>query len=477
SLREDRVSEAAKAHPSPITAFCVSMDSNLLLSCSADPPIIHLHNRQLNTTVDIKPKASSKPVICCAFHPTRKNTFLLAFADGVLAAYDSTRLIRGEAARAAAKKGNVGSGGGEHIHSFGHLHDSSISGGSGITGVEFIPGYRARAVSVGEDGRLFIVDFEKRDVLGSWHVGAPATCLSVREAVGKDAGKGAKEAGWMAAVGTIHGRCFVFDGDGKKVCEQTVDAEAGRVLDVEWVLGEVAVPPGISGVDSISAESGAKSNATTRYPETLSSAKSKDTLAGNSDAESSESALARLPTNPPLLPEIPKDSHWQDVVETYTAGYMKLFSPVKKRRPAKTMSVPEKTTENPHQVSDPRERVNRQDDQRSAISAPQLWDERPLGPKAGPSAPATEPGSSGIGIIFDKTGGKSSSPPVESKGDSSTLSLRRVTSLTTESPTVIDHAKILSDIRSIRGESDKSSKPRGLALFAPYMPPRPGGQR
>ncbi|KAF8453168.1 hypothetical protein BGX38DRAFT_1179584 [Terfezia claveryi] len=45
SLREDRVKEAVKAHPSDITSFCVSPDSNFLLSCSADPLVIQLHNR------------------------------------------------------------------------------------------------------------------------------------------------------------------------------------------------------------------------------------------------------------------------------------------------------------------------------------------------------------------------------------------------------------------------------------------------
>ena len=516
SLREDRVSEAAKAHPSPVTAFCVSTDSNLLLSCSADPPVIHLHNRQMNNTVDIKPRASAKAVIGCKFHPTRRSIFVLAFADGVVAAYDSSRLIRGERARAAARKGNVGSGGGEHIHSFSHLHVASISGGAGITGVEFIPGFKGRAVSVGEDGRLFIVDFERKDVLGSWHIGAPATCLSVRPAVGKDAGS-VREAGWMLAIGTIHGRCFIFNADGTKVCEQVVDGNGGRVLDVEWVSGEVALPGGVCKTDSASSttKSPLKSRSTpissatpqsenvgdsitVRQPSTQPGLSS---LAEDSGSDIAPDALTRLPTNPPMLPEIQRDAHWEDVVERYSEGYMKLFSPVKTRKPKKALSDPARSAENVNETRDPKERVAKQDDQRSAISAPLLWDERPSGKKARPT-----PIASSVGLeMFDGNGSRDISGATSSSkrtadtvsvldagkripssvisgrsgsNDSTPVPLLSVVNSAAKVSNVADAGQILSEIRSLRGDTtDKGGAGRALALFAPYMPNRPGGGR
>ncbi|KAF8422474.1 WD40-repeat-containing domain protein [Tirmania nivea] len=502
SLREDRVSEAAKAHPSVITSFCVSPDSNFLLSCSADPPVIQLHNRQLNNTIDIKPKASAKPVVCCAFHPTRKSIFVLAFADGILAAYDSTRLVRGDKARTTERKGNVGSGGGEHIHSFGHLHDASISGGAGITGVEFIPGYRARAVSVGEDGRLFIVDFEKRDVLVSWHVGAPATSVSVRPAVGKDAGKSSGDAGWMVAVGTIHGMCFVFDGGGTKVCEQTVDAEARKVLDVEWISGEVALPPGTDGRDSTpsSPSSTVKSPSSSRYLDLMSSTATHaltakfhnptlSSLAEYSNTDSNTSSLAPFSKKTPMLPELPVLPAWQDLVGPSTVSYMNMFSPVKRKNHEKAMSAPKKESENLIDLKDPKERATEKADQRSVISAPLMWDEKPIGKKHGP-IPVSSIGASSLALTMLDGHGSKDMSGAASKINLSGTSVVSIThepgSGTSVAPvksalipvtTVTDPGKLLSDIRSIRGETNKGSGTRGLALFAPYMPARPNSRR
>ncbi|RPB22589.1 WD40 repeat-like protein [Terfezia boudieri ATCC MYA-4762] len=501
SLREDRVNEAAKAHPSDITSFCVSPDSNFLLSCSADPPVIQLHNRQLNNTIDIKPRASATPVVCCAFHPTRKSIFVLAFADGVLAAYDSTRLMRGDKARVTAKKGNVGSGGGAHIHFFQHLHDTSISGRAGITGVEFIPGYRARAVSVGEDGRLVIVDFEKRDVLGSWHVGAPATNVSVRPAVGKDSGKSSGDAGWMVAVGTIHGKCFVFNGGGTKVCEQTVDAEAGKVLDVEWVSGEIALPPGAGEPDSIpSSKFTIKSPSSSRYPDSRTSiathaltVKSHNPTLSSLAEDSNANSIAPFTNNPPMLPELPVLPGWRNLVGSSTASYMNMFSPVKKK-PTKAMSVPAKEFENVIDLKDPKERTTEKADQRSVISAPLMWDEKPIGKKYSPTPVSTSTGASPLALVMLDGHGSKDSHRAASKTDLSTkggpcgsvciahepysrTSAVPVKSALASATKVTDPGKLLSDIRSIRGETNKGSVTRGLALFAPYMPTRPNSRR
>lgn len=486
SLGEDRVNETAKSHPSIITSFCVSPNSNFLLSCSANPPVIQLHNMQLNNTVDIKPRVSSKPVVCCAFHPNRRSIFVLAFMDGVLAAYDSTRLLRGDKVRSMAKVGNMGSGGGEHIHYFSHLHDSSITGGPGITGVEFIPGYKARAVSVGEDGRLFIVDFEKKDVLGSWHVGAPATCVSVRPVVGKDSGKSSGDVGWIVAVGTIHGKCFVFDGGGTKICEQTVDAEAGRVLDVEWVSGEIPLPPSIKISESTPSTKSTVKSSLSHFPESISSAiPDNAALSENSEAESN-SSLVQLPTNPPLLSELPRLPAWQELVGGSTASYLSMFSPVKKIKPAKAMSVPESrpVNINTNVVSDSDELVTKQADQRSLTSASQIWNEKPTSNEQGPSPALMDTSSA---VIFDGSRSKEAcgmadltakSDPLERAPSfprpnfqDSTISLR---SVPTTTATITDSAKLLSDIKNIRGDTNG---PQGLALFAPYMPVKNNSRR
>ena len=187
------------------------------------------------TTIQLVPSASSAPVVTCAFHPSRKHLFLLAFGDGVLAAFDYTKLSpaktrnKKENARLAATRCHA-----RGIHAFRHLHNPSVAGAAGITGAGFVPGQRSRAVTVGEDGRCFLVDFEKGDTLGSWHIGAPATGLTIREI--DAAGQGKEElGGYFIAVGTVHGRCLVYDGNGNKVAERVIDAEGESILDMEWV--------------------------------------------------------------------------------------------------------------------------------------------------------------------------------------------------------------------------------------------------
>lgn len=87
---------------------------------------------------------------------------------------------------------------------------------------------------MGEDGRAFLVDFGMRDTLGSWHIGAPATSLTVRSTAAKNGDQDDPKA-YLIAVGSVHGRCYVYDGHGNKIGEQVVDAEGGKVLGVEWV--------------------------------------------------------------------------------------------------------------------------------------------------------------------------------------------------------------------------------------------------
>jgi len=243
SLSDNRVADAARSHPSPVTAFAISCDSNLIISASSNPAIVQIHNQLMTTTISLVPSASSAPVVTCAFHPTRKHIFLLAFGDGVLAAFDYTKL---SSAKTGNKKENAGLGvtrcHARGIHAFRHLHDPSVAGSAGITGAGFVPGQRSRAVTVGEDGRCFLVDFEKGDTLGSWHIGAPATGLTLREIDAAAQSKKEELGGYLIAVGTVHGRCLVYDGNGNKVAERVVDTEGESILDVEWVCSPDLAP-------------------------------------------------------------------------------------------------------------------------------------------------------------------------------------------------------------------------------------------
>ncbi|OCL01606.1 hypothetical protein AOQ84DRAFT_393547, partial [Glonium stellatum] len=84
----------AHTHPSPPTILAVS--TTTLLSASASPPTIYLSSLAPSSpttppasTVPLlfHPPASTTPVTSASFHPTRPNTFLLGFTDGIVAAY------------------------------------------------------------------------------------------------------------------------------------------------------------------------------------------------------------------------------------------------------------------------------------------------------------------------------------------------------------------------------------------------------
>lgn len=184
--------------------------------------------------MSLAPSASAAAVVSCAFHPTRKTVFVLAFGDGVLAAYDYNSMSKSKTKKTDTAY-SVPRCTPKAIHAFQHLHDPSIKGSAGITGVEFLPGHGSRAITVGEDGRCFLVDFEQRSTVGSWHIGAPATCLAIREAVHGTASQKAELGNFLLAVGTVHGRCIVYDGNANKIAEKVIEMDGEPVLDIEWV--------------------------------------------------------------------------------------------------------------------------------------------------------------------------------------------------------------------------------------------------
>ncbi|CUS08600.1 unnamed protein product [Tuber aestivum] len=486
SLKENKVFDAAKAHPSAVVSFAISCDSNLILSCSADPPVIQVYNRLLTTTVAVVPHASKASVNICVFHPTRRNIFVLVFSDGVLAAYDYSKISGGTSARRDDRVG-IGQGGLKEIHTFRHLHDSSVAGSSGITGIQFLPGYRSRAVTVGEDGRIFLVDFGMRDTLGSWHIGAPATSLAVRTTAGKNSDHDDPKA-YFVAVGSVHGKCYVYNGHGNKIGEQIVDAEGGRVLGVEWVAGDVCIPLGSGTYDpNLSSRKRSRSGPEppTKAREGLRTRAGGRLTTENRNPSRSPEHQSTTTRGRDIGNSFPKlgmeeELESKDVGEVADQGYMRLFSPVKKKRPPRASSMDEKKPTPSKQNLGPQERALKMETQRSSVGAPSLWSESgektplPLAQVIRNDGPAQAPNT------MTKTEGKA----VHKQGrdwkytmtTESSVTVQRVPSGTSQGQQVSDKThdgKLLSDIRSVRERvMGQSGRPvRGnLALFAPYMP-------
>lgn len=465
------------------------------------------------TTTSLVPSSSSAPVVSCAFHPSRKQLFLLAFGDGVLAAFDYAKLP----ITRTHKKENTGFGvircHARGIHAFRHLHDPSIAGSAGITGAGFVPGQRSRAVTAGEDGRCFLVDFEKGDTIGSWHIGAPATGLTIREITEGPSSRKEELGEYLIAVGTVNGKCLVYDGNGNKIAERVIDADAECVLDVEWVsatclssgamveksqvFGDVSLPEG----DMLSLPDPASAPSSPRKT----SAAERSARANRSRIRSDKpvNALTVQDPNPAApLPEVVEHAGgsaiadpeptptrrrnrafsppiYDSLDETADQGYMNLFSPVKRKRAFTSASLPVKKTENANKSSDPRIRATQQgSDHRSAISAPLLWEEKI--PEGGPGNkeqddPPAAPAAGGFGAFQTDTQRETTSAEETHPHSQNGSVFGGMSNAPGERIKVeerIDDGRILSEIKSIRamysGKSKSSSD--NVPLLAPYLP-------
>jgi hypothetical protein len=262
SLREARLLDPGPTHTSAPTVLAISPTSHLLLTASEFPPAVYLQNLTLATQpLFLQPHASFSPVTCASFHPERSNIFLLAFKDGTLAAYNATQLMRPSDTTSGNNHAE-----GQEIASFKLLHHVAThiahnpAGGLkqvsnegtglrsvGITGAAFLPGYRSRVVTVGADGKCKIVDFEKSQILRTWHVKGPATSLAILSPSQKRRGSKAVvprkptamsgTTSTILCIGRIDGKVVFFDVFGVKLHDLLVDDAAGRVVDVEWVKG------------------------------------------------------------------------------------------------------------------------------------------------------------------------------------------------------------------------------------------------
>lgn len=273
SLRQSKVLDPADSHPSPPSVFAISCSSHLLLSTSASPPTIYLRNLRISAApILLQPQCSSSAVVAADFHPESPTIFLLAFADGTLAAYDASRMFlsRGfdqpiEKSGSSGVSGEIGYM--QRLHAVGskvindgltakyfadEIHYDSQIQMSGITAVALVPGHRALAISVGADGKCCVVDFTEPTrtralLLRTWRLRYPATSLSVVYCGNTSTENQVYEPNerpvvmnkdYRVAIGRRDGKVLLFDLDGQALGKCIVDSKRARVVDVEWAKKE-----------------------------------------------------------------------------------------------------------------------------------------------------------------------------------------------------------------------------------------------
>lgn len=278
SLQESKLLDPSHNHPSPPTVFAISSDFHLLLSASLSPPTIHLTNLIFNTPpILLRPQCSQSAVTTADFHPERPNVFLLAFADGTCATYDAARLFHA-GGRGERKPGPASSGARaetmfiKSFHAMSNIvtdsalnetqgYDAStgvaVTGNKclGITAAAFVPGYKSKFVTVGEDGKCCVIDLavpgkKEARVVDSWHVRSPATSLSItsfnhdhgvfghNKIQATENAKNAVKGNPLIAIGCKDGRVLLFDLRGNQLGGEIFHPDGTRVVDVEWMSGE-----------------------------------------------------------------------------------------------------------------------------------------------------------------------------------------------------------------------------------------------
>ncbi|KAL9123125.1 MAG: hypothetical protein Q9187_000314 [Circinaria calcarea] len=237
-------------HPSPPTVFALSATSDLVLSASTSPPIIHLaFGISDKRPTLLQPDASSAPVVAAAFHPHRASTFVLAFADGILAAYDAIMSHNDGDRGAKSATSNFDRGGityAEIAHTT--LANDWFSPSVNVGGVEpcatavaFIPGSTCTAVFIGTDGWCRVIDFTSErstsaEIIQRWLVGSAATTLSILS-TGCSSGVKTNLPAYLTAIGGADGAVLLFDRDGEHHGYHDFGTDGSRVIDVEWLEG------------------------------------------------------------------------------------------------------------------------------------------------------------------------------------------------------------------------------------------------
>ena len=277
-------------HPSPPTVLAKSPTSHLLLSASANPPVVRLQNLTHGTSpLLLHPSASNTAVTLASFHPERTNIFLLGFIDGTIAAYDATAVFRDDSMKLSAETAKSGRMGEiSHLKSLHRVvarQDANAASSScpdllgtfetnyrseSITAAAFMPSHKTRAVSVGADGKCRLLDFRGGvTILRTWKLGAPASCLSILPLKSSRSARGGSQNGSSSqpgrvqsnktthhrgiaaeemptdnvlAIGRIDGRIMIFDSIGSLLVEKNVDPRGSRIIEVSWMEGPAPEP-------------------------------------------------------------------------------------------------------------------------------------------------------------------------------------------------------------------------------------------
>ena len=277
SLKDNKLLAPSCEHPSPPTVIAVSSDSHWLLSASVAPPTILLNNLLFNTPVRvIHPQCSSAAVVAADFHPQRANIFSLAFADGVCAIYDVAHLVpiigRGAYSRISGEISHV-----KGLHAIvsstplSNIEMSSLGPGIEcanphvgergirIAAVALVPGSKAKAVTIGADGKCCVVNFftggkKIGSVMRSWHVQGPATSLALlsfsskakADHIPESYANGLKKPRRrvLVAIGRQDGIVLLYDLGGHLLRDREFSLDGSRIIELEWASNRVSLEPG-----------------------------------------------------------------------------------------------------------------------------------------------------------------------------------------------------------------------------------------
>lgn len=277
SLKDNKLLAPSCEHPSPPTVIAVSPDSHWLLSASVAPPTILLNDLLFNTrVVTIRPQCSSAAVVAADFHPQRANIFSLAFADGVCAMYDVAHLVL------VSGRGAYSGIGGEisyvkRLHAIvssnplSNIELSSLGPdieyanhnvgerGIGIAAVALVPGSKAKAVTIGADGKCCVVNFftngkKMGSVMRSWHVQGPATSLTLLSFSSKSKADPTQESyangskkprrRVLVAIGRQDGIVLLYDLGGHLLRDREFSLDGSRIIELEWTSNGVRLETG-----------------------------------------------------------------------------------------------------------------------------------------------------------------------------------------------------------------------------------------
>lgn len=253
-----------QAHPSPPNVLVISKRGDVLLTASPIPPTVFIQDLRVAGTTPMAyfPREMISPVSCADFHNHNQMSmffclFVLGFQDGTLGLYRLAMPALPLASYSSEFHALYSSQLRQPIKvaSIQKLHKPAMGG---IAAVAFIPGYKARLVSIGHDGKCRLVDFENGgEVLRTWRVCGSPTCLSVassdiirsrgrREHDIVLSGDGIEEKEepiyegieTLIAISTQPGKVLIFNILGLLIHEISVEA---AVVAIEWV-GDMSAP-------------------------------------------------------------------------------------------------------------------------------------------------------------------------------------------------------------------------------------------